>query len=127
MSQRRKIEKNIRRQNIEFMNNNTYDNILGGMARNGITIHDLAREITKVRNETHEATATAVLQVAYASIAIVLKEEFGFSNDDCFKAIMAIDQKMVVAIEPEEITKEMEEKVRIRFNSHNGVERVERL
>ena len=127
MSQSRKIAKNVLRQNINFMEKNTYDGILGGMARNGITLQDMAREVSKVRKETYESTATAVQQVAYAAIAIVLAEEFGFSKEDCYKAINAVDRKMALAIDYEDIIKEMEDKAKVRFNFSNGVERVEML
>ena len=127
MSQTKKIAKNIQRNNIEFMNKNNYDAILGGMARNGLTLQDLAREVDKTRRETRERTYIATCKVLYASMAIVLKEEFGFSKEDCFKAMNDIDHKMSLAIDNEEIIKEMEDKTKIQFNSENGVERIQML
>lgn len=127
MSQSKKIAKNIQRNNVDFMNKNTYDGILGGMARNGITLQDLAREVDKTRRETRERTYIATCKILYASMAIVLKEEFGFSKENCYKAINEIDYKMSLAIDNEEIIKEMEDKTNIRFNSESGVERIQML
>ena len=97
------------------------------LARNGITVNDVKKELEQTRRRTHENTATAVMKVMYAAVSLVLADEFQFSKDDCFKAISAIDQKMSILIDYEEVIKEMEERIGIRFHEKDGVERIEKL
>lgn len=126
MSQSRKIARNLERLNLSHLSKSEV-NILGGLSRNGITVQDMARELNKVRLETHEATALAVHKVMYAMIALTLVEEFGFSKEECFNALLSVDHRLLTAIDNEEVIKEMEEKTGIRFNSDNGVERIQLL
>ena len=102
-------------------------NIFASLARNGITLDDLNREVKKARTKAFEDTSVAIMKVLYACIVLTLFEEFGFSKDDCIKALSAIDHRMSFTIDSEEIVKEMEEKIGIRFNSGNGIERIEEL
>ncbi len=102
-------------------------NLFANMARNGITLDDLNREIKKARQQAYEDTSIAIMKVLYACIAITLMDEYKFSKDDCLEALSKIDHKMAYTIDSEEIVKEMEEKVGIRFNSGNGIERIEML
>lgn len=140
MSLKKQIQRNTERRNKEtlkqyesFLKPNWQNkpaediNLLAGFARNGITMADLMREVSKARTQAFEDTASSVMKVTYASVAVVLFDEFGFSKEDCFKVINAIDQKMAVIIDDEEIVNEMEEKTGIIFNYKEGVERVKML
>lgn len=102
-------------------------NLFASLAKNGITLDDLNREIKKARQQAFEDTALSIMKVTYACVMLTLANEFGFSKDDCYKALTTIDHNMAFAIDGEELIKEMEEKVGIRFNSENGVERIEKL
>lgn len=102
-------------------------NLLAGFARNGITIADLTREVAKARKQAYEDTVTSVMKVMYAAVAVVLVDEFGFSKDDCLRAIGAIDNKMAITIDSDEIVEEMHEKAGLRINAKEGVERVEQI
>ena len=126
MSQARKIARNLERLNLAHLSKSEV-NILGGLSRNGITIQDMVREIDKVRKETFEATALATHQVLYALFAITLSEDLGLSKDDCYDALVSVDQRLLNTIDHEEAIKEMEEKVGIRFNSTDGIERIQKL
>ena len=102
-------------------------NVFANLARNGITVEYLNGEIERARKQAFEDTSVAIMKAVYASAVLTLHEEFGFSNDDCLKALVAIDNRMAFTIDSEEIVKEMEEKVGIRFNANNGVERIQQL
>ena len=140
MSLKKQIQRNIEKQNkkeikqyepflkIGWDNMPNKDlNIFANLARNGITLDYLNSEIEKTRKETFSRTMTASLQISYASTVLTLFEEFGFSKDDCFKALSVIDHRISTLIDDEDILREMEEKVGIRFNSKDGVERVEMI
>lgn len=140
MSIKRHIERNIARQDRKELEKynaflkpelrsiaNRDANLMVNLARNGITPNDVKKEIEVTKRRVYENTVTAVMKVTYAAVAVVLAEEFNFSKDECFKAMSAIDHRMAVTIDDEEIIKEMEEKAGIRFNHKNGVERIERI
>ena len=100
-------------------------NVFASLAKNGITVQDLNREIAKARKQAYEDTVTAVMKVVYASVALTLTDDYGFSKDECLDALGKIDHRMALTIDNEEIVREMEDRIGIRFNSENGVERVE--
>ena len=140
MGIKRQIARNIERQNQKELekqskylrkgwNNMSMSdkNLLVNLARNGITVEDVKREISDTKKRTHENTAIAVMKVVYAAMALTLIDEFHFSKEDCFKAISAVDQRMAVLIDYEDVIAEMEQKAGIRFHSDNGVERVEMI
>ena len=102
-------------------------NLLARMAKNGITPQDMVREIEIARKQAFQSTYVATLKVAYAAIAITLAEEYGFDYEACFKALSDIDRRIVTSIDDEDIMHEMEEKAGVRFNSEDGVERIERI
>lgn len=102
-------------------------NLFANMAKNGITINDLNREIAKARTKAFEDTAVSVMKVLYACTVITLADEFGFDKGMCLKALKAIDDRMAFTIDSEEIVKEMEDRIGIRFNSSNAIERVEMI
>ena len=100
-------------------------NVFANLARNGITVSDLNREVEKARKQAYQDTVTSVMQVMYACVALVLNEEYDFSAENCLEALGKIDHRMALTIDNEEVIKEMENRLGIRFNSADGVERVE--
>lgn len=140
MSLKKQVKRNIQKQNEDllkryepFLKPNWQSrpkediNLLASMAKNGITYEDMQREIKRARMTAFEDTALAVLKVGYAVMAITLHEDFGMSKDECFNVLTAIDKRLAVTIDNEEVIEEMREKVGIRFNSDNGVERIEKV
>ena len=140
MSTKRQIQRNIDRKNKEMLNQ--YDpflrrgwenkssndlNVFANLARNGITVEYLNSEIEKARKQAFADTSVAILKSVYACVALVLADEFGFTEDQYLKALVDIDHKMAFTIDTEEIIKEMEERLNIKFNYANGIERIESL
>lgn len=99
-------------------------NLVANMARNGITVEDLARERKEGWDAAYQQTAPVVQKLCYSSFAVVLVEEFGFSSDDAFKAVLLADQKIATSIDIEDALQEMEDKCRIQFRAEEGIERV---
>ena len=99
--------------------------LFANLAKNGITIADLSREVQRARTQAFQDTAVSVMKVMYACTALALSDDFGFDKDMCMKALKTIDSRMALAIDSEEVISEMEERIGIRFNSSNGVERIE--
>ena len=140
MSIQRKLKRNIDKSANDFLKQHKNElpsdwamrpqqdrNLLAMMARNGITQEDMRREVMRVKRETYEVTAVATLKVVYSALCLVLTEEYKVSKEECYKILKHVDDKVVMAIDDEEIVNEMEEKIGIRFNSQDGIERIERV
>lgn len=140
MSMQRKLQRSINKNTNDFLKQHSKElpadwamrpqqdrNLLAMMARNGITQEDMKREIMRVKRETYELTAVATLKVVYVAMSLVLSENYNFSKDDCYKIMRDVDSKVAIAIDDEEIVKSMEEKVGIRFNHADGLERIEQV
>ena len=140
MSVQRKLQRSIDKSTNDFLKQHRNElpsdwatrpqqerNLLAMMARNGITQEDMKREIMRTKRETYELTVTATMKIVYSAMCLVLFEDYNFKKDDCFKVLRDVDNKVVMAIDDDEIIKEMEEKVGIRFNSRDGLERIEQV
>ena len=125
---KRQIARNVARNDKKALSQLNRDrNLLVNLARNGITVEDVKKETDRVRKETYERTSTAIMQVVYASLASVLADDYGFTKDQCFDALYAVDRKVATSIDNEELIAEMEEKAGVRFNCFDGVERIEKI
>ena len=137
MSLQKQIKRNMARQNDKLLaqygsqlvpdwrfKSEKDKSLLANMVRNGITVEDLQSERKRGRDEAFRETAPSVMKVCYSAISVVLVDDFGFTPEQCFEAIMKVDEKITMTIDPEELLKEMEEKAQIRFYADEGIERV---
>ena len=140
MSKLKSMKKQIARNNNKFLGQyesqlapnwmgrpQSERDIVASMARNGITVDDLARERREGWNAAYQQTAPVVQKLCYSAFATVLVDEFGFSPDDCFKDVWLADQKVATIIDFEDALQEMQEKAHIQFQSDEGVERVVKI
>lgn len=140
MSLKKQIKRNIQRENDKLLGQygnqlvpdwrlkSAHDkNLLAQMVRNGITAEDLQAERKRGRDEAFQQTAPAVMKVCYSAFAVTLVDDFGFTSQQVFDAIMAVDEKISMTIDHEELIREMEEKASVRFYADEGIERVVQL
>ena len=140
MSFQRKLQRSINKNANDFLKQHENElpadwkmrpqqdrTLLAMMARNGITQEDMKREVMRVKQETYKITVEATMKVVYSAMCLVLFELYNFSKDDCLNVLRDVDNKVVMAVDDEEIVNDMEEKVGIRFNSHDGIERIEQV
>lgn len=138
MSLKKQIQRNIQRQNERYLSQyqgelikgwsklpNQQKSIIANMSRNGITPADLEQARADGANDAYKRTAPAVVAVCYAALGIVLKEKYGFDNEQVEEAIGAVDAKIAMTIDNEEIADELEEKCGLRIRSAEGVDRIE--
>lgn len=98
--------------------------LIAQFARNGITVADLEKAKRDGRKEAYEETAPGVLAIAYACMGCVL-HDMGVSDEEVKTVIMAVDDKISLTIDKDEIEKELEDKCGLRIYTKEGVGRVE--
>lgn len=140
MSLQKQIARNAKRQQDAYLKAHQAELVPGwqnwpdehkslvvNMSRHGITPQDIEKARKQGRDEAFKDTAPAVMKVAYAAFVLVLAEEYGYSHEDCYNALMKVDSRIALSIDSAEIVREMEDKVKIRFNERDGVARVEMI
>lgn len=94
------------------------------LMRNGITPQDLKKEYERGRQDGWQMASEPIIKACYAGIAIALKDEFGFSNDDCYRALKAVDAKTVYCIDNILLADELLRKTGLQMDMDDPFERV---
>ena len=81
----------------------------------------------KGMEEGFKQATLEMVERLYGAVVIGLKEEFDFEDEDCLKALEAIDSKMRFCIENEEVAEEALEKAGIRINMTEAMHGVESI
>lgn len=77
---------------------------------NGITAQDLDDAREAGRQEGFKQAAEPIIKCCYAGIILALHDEFGFGENRCFRAIKAVDEKIIWALNHSELCDEVLEK-----------------
>ena len=94
--------------------------------RNGITAGDLKREYERGRMDGFKAAGLPILKSCYAGICVALHDQFGFGEERCFRAIKAVDEKIMWALTNQELVDEVLEKTGLQINFDEPFDRVEK-
>lgn len=93
----------------------------------GITEKDLEESYENgLRDGIHEAGLN-ITKCCYAAVCLALHEEFGFGAERCYRAVSAVDQRIVWALNHVELTDEVLEKTGLQIKFDEPFERVERV
>ena len=98
-----------------------------GLCQNGITPDDVRQEYERGRKVGFDQAGLAITKSCYAGIILALKEEFGFNTDQCFRAIAAVDQKVIWAISHSELADQVLEETGIHLELDDPLQRVIRV
>ena len=101
------------------------DQILKSFARNGITVEDLDTAYTKGREEGFRQAAEGIVKCCYAGIVLALHDEFGFGETRCYRALKAVDERIIYALNHSEMVEEVLEKTGLRLDLDDPLERVQ--
>ena len=85
------------------------------LIKNGITPHDLQREHEKGRNQGFKEAAMPIIKCCHAGIILVLHDNFGFTDEQCFEAVSAVDNKIIWALNHLELAEEVLDKTGIEI------------
>ena len=99
---------------------------IAGLIQNGITPRDLEDEFEKGREEGFKQAAEPIIKCCYAGIILALHDEFGFGENRCFRAIKAVDEKIIWALHHSELADEVLEKTGLELDLDEPFSRVKK-
>lgn len=94
------------------------------MVKNGITEKDLAKAEQKSYQKGIEVGKEIALRTCYAAALLAIKETFGFGKTRAVRFIRALDQKVVYAIDTDELIDEVlaEFGIQIKFVGYDPID-----
>lgn len=98
--------------------------MMRGLIQNGITPEDVRKEYRRGEEEGFREAATSITKSCYAAIILALKDEFGFDDEQCYQALMAVDRRILYSIEHAELAEEVLEKTGLELRLDDPIERV---
>lgn len=132
-AQRRAIQRSESKKNMRLaaeyarsVNALSSNERIASLVQNGITPKDVKAEYERGRNEGAVEAGLSITKCCYAAMILVLQEQFSFNNDQCYEAVMALDDKIVYAIDHADMSDEVLEKTGIFLNLDSAIDRVER-
>ena len=81
----------------------------------------------QARDEAILATSGPMIKAVYASVIILMTEEYGFTQEQCIDLLTKLEDKTLLALSNEDIVEEAFEKTGIRINFAAGVDRIEEI
>lgn len=99
---------------------------IAGLIQNGITPRDLEEEFQKGRETGFKEAALPIIKSCYAGICLALHDEFGFGENRCYRAVKAVDEKIIWALNHQELVDEVLEKTGLTLQLDEPFERVQK-
>lgn len=97
---------------------------MAGLIRNGITPEDVRKEYERGEMAGFREATLNMTKSCYAAVILVLKDEFGFDDEQCYQALIALDRRMLYSIEHFEMADEVLEKTGLELQLDDPLERV---
>lgn len=90
--------------------------------RNGITLEDLKWAEDQGRKDGFAMGTEETMKTVYAAVCLALHEQHGFDADQCRDVLRATDEKVVYAINSNELLNELKDTLDLSFNFHADVD-----
>ena len=103
-----------------------HDQVRKIIEHNGITARDLDEAREAGRQEGFKQAAEPIIKCCYAGIILALHDEFGFGENRAFRAIKAVDEKIIWALNHSELCDEVLEKVGLELCLDEPFDRVQK-
>jgi hypothetical protein len=94
---------------------------INALVKNGITPDDLK----KCREEGYQMGVESAVIQCYAALCLALNETFGFGRERVLRALKAVDEKVIFAIDSAEMCEEVFKRFGIRMDFKQGMDRVQ--
>ena len=125
-AQRRAMMRNQINKSQQLLANYSKQQRIAGLVQNGITPKDLEDEFQRGRETGFKEAAEPIIKSCYAGICIALHDEFGFGRNRCYRAIKAVDEKIICALNHQELVEETLEKTGLILQLDEPFERVQK-
>ena len=103
-----------------------HDQVRKIIEHNGITARDLDEAREAGRQEGFKQAAEPIIKCCYAGIILALHDEFGFGENRAFRAIKAVDEKIIWALNHSELCDEVLEKTGLELMLDEPFDRVQK-
>ena len=105
----------------------TQSQLLAGLAKNGITPQDMEKEYHRgYQDGLHAASLPMMIKTCYAAICLALHDEFGFGEDEYFRALTHVDERLLWTLENQELVDEVLEKTGLTIQFDEVFDRVQK-
>ena len=84
--------------------------------RNGITLEDLKMAEEQGRKDGVAMGAEETMLSCYAAVCLALHDLYGYDHDECIKVLKAADEKVVYALNTQELLDQMRDDIGIEFH-----------
>lgn len=125
-AQRRAMMRNQANKSQQLVANYNKQQRIAGLLQNGITPEDLREEFERGRKTGFQEAALPIIKSCYAGICIALHDEFGFGENRCLRALKAVDQKVLWALDNQELVDEVFEKTGLTLQLDEPFDRVQK-
>ena len=125
-AQRRAMMRSQTEKNKQLIASYTKQQRIAGLIQNGITQKDLEDEYERGRQDGFKQAAEPIIKCCYAGIILALHDEFGFGENRAFRAIKAVDEKVIWALNHSERCDEVLEKVGLELCLDEPFDRVQK-
>lgn len=125
-AQRRAMMRSQTEKNKQLIASYTKQQRIAGLIQNGITQKDLEDEYERGRQDGFKQAAEPIIKCCYAGIILALHDEFGFGENRAFRAIKAVDEKVIWALNHSELCDEVLEKVGLELCLDEPFDRVQK-
>lgn len=102
------------------------DQVMKIIEQNGITAKDLDDAWARGLEEGFRQAGETIVKCCYAGIILALHDEFGFGESRCYRAIKAVDERTIYALNHSELVDEVLEKTGLKLELDDPLERVQR-
>lgn len=102
------------------------DQVIKILERGGITSQDLDDAWARGREEGFRQAGENIVKCCYAGIILALHDEFGFGEHRCFRALKAVDERTIYALNHYEMVDEVLQKTGLKLELDDPLERVQR-
>ena len=118
-AERRRLMRETTAKNKALIADYTQSQLMAGLAQNGITPKDLEKEYHRGYQDGLQAASLPMIKTCYAAICLALHDEFDFGEDECFRALTRVDERLLWTLENRELSWLMKclKKRASRFNS----------
>ena len=123
---RRKMMREQTRRSKELVASYSKQQRIAGLIQNGITTKDLEEAYERGRQEGFKQAAVPIVKSCYAGICVALHDVFGFGTERCYRAVNAVDEKIIWALNHQELVDEVLQKTGIDIDFGAPFDRVEK-
>lgn len=105
----------------------THQQRIEGLIRNGITPQDVEQEYHTGYDDGYKFAASQIIKCCYAAVILALTDEFGFTPDQCEKALNCVDKRTAWAIDHFELADEVMRKTGLKMEFDEEFDRITRV